>query len=115
MPDGLTYPSTENAFQAYKLESVEDRKPFTTYTCGQAKAEGQKVKLRSDWMNVRVDVMRLCLEIKFQDPELKAMLKATAPKYLREDNDWNDKYWGFCDGTGSNMLGQLLMEIRDKP
>ena len=114
MPDDLVYPSVENAYQAYKLESVEDRKPFITYTCGQAKKMGQQVKLRSDWENIKVDVMRQCLESKFKNKELMDMLQATAPKYLREDNNWNDIFWGYCNDKGQNKLGILLMEIRDK-
>ena len=114
MPDGLTYPSTENAYQAYKLLDVEARKPFTTYSCGESKKMGQFVRLRSDWEKIKVDVMKTCLEVKFQNPELKEMLMATAPKHLEEANNWGDKYWGTTYGKGENMLGKLLMQIRDK-
>jgi ribA/ribD-fused uncharacterized protein len=114
MSDGLIYPSTENAYQAHKLLSIKDREPFVTYTCGEAKSAGGKVNLRTDWEKVKVDIMRSCLEVKFQNDELKAMLKATAPKYLEETNDWRDTYWGKVCGVGQNMLGRLLMEIRDR-
>lgn len=114
MPDGLTYPSVENAYQAYKLEDIESRKSFTTYTCGKAKKMGQEINLRPDWENIKVDVMRQALEAKFKNKELMDMLKATAPKYLEETNNWSDQFWGCVDGQGKNMLGQLLMEIRDK-
>ena len=114
MPDGLTYPSTENAYQAYKLESVEARKPFTTCTAGQAKHMGQDIVLRDNWDKMKVEIMRLCLEAKFKDPDLMEALKSTAPKYLEETNNWSDTFWGVCEGKGQNMLGQLLMEIRDK-
>jgi len=114
MPDGLTYRSTENAYQAYKLLDVEERKAFTNLTCGEAQKMGQKIKMREDWLKVRTEVMMMCLEEKFKNPELMAMLKATAPKYLEETNNWGDKFWGKVDGQGQNMLGQLLMEIRDR-
>jgi predicted NAD-dependent protein-ADP-ribosyltransferase YbiA (DUF1768 family) len=37
----------------------------------------------------------------------------TAPHELVEGNWWNDTYWGICDGTGRNRLGQLLMDLRN--
>jgi len=114
MPDGLTYPSTENVYQAYKLLSVEERKPFTTCTPGEAKSMGQKVKLRGDWEHIKVSVMLSCLEVKFQNTELRKLLLETSPKYLEETNNWGDKFWGKVDGQGQNMLGQLLMQIRER-
>lgn len=30
----------------------------------------------------------------------------------REGNTWGDTFWGICGGQGSNMLGQLLMDVR---
>lgn len=114
MPDGLTYPSTENAYQAYKLLDVELRKPFTKYTCGEAKKAGQDIELRSDWEKVKVEIMLSCLEVKFKTAGLMNLLQATAPKYLEETNDWKDTFWGVCEGKGQNMLGQTLMKIRDR-
>lgn len=114
MPDGLTYPSTENAYQAHKLLSVDERIPFTNCSPGESKKMGGTVNLRKDWELVKVDVMRTCLEAKFKDQDLMKMLKQTAPKYLEETNNWSDTYWGVCNGKGQNQLGRLLMEIRDR-
>ena len=113
MPDGLTYPSTENAYQAYKLLSVDERKPFTTCSCSQSKSMGQTVKLRNDWEQIKVEVMKTCLEAKFRNEELRTTLNATAHKYLEETNNWGDKYWGKVDGVGQNMLVQMKMKERD--
>ena len=114
MKDGFTYPSAENAYQAYKLKNQEKREPFTRYTCGEAQRMGQRVELREDWEKVKVDVMSQCLEEKFKDPELFHMLKETEPKHLEESNDWGDRFWGTVNNVGSNMLGKLLMQIRDR-
>ena len=34
-------------------------------------------------------------------------------KAYEETNHWNDTYWGVCNGVGQNMLGRMLMFIRD--
>lgn len=37
----------------------------------------------------------------------------TGDAELIEGNNWGDTFWGVCNGRGENMLGKLLMEIRD--
>lgn len=58
--------------------------------------------------------MRFILREKFrQNPILMNILKSTGDKYLYEASPYDD-YWGTGKhGTGKNMLGQLLMELRD--
>ncbi len=112
MSDGLTYPSTENAYQAFKTLDIELRKPFTTYRAGESKVAGQLLKLRGDWEKIKDGVMLEALSRKFEDPELKQKLLATGDKVLEETNNWSDRYWGVVDGVGKNMLGKLLMGIR---
>ena len=56
--------------------------------------------------------MRTALQLKFSDPTLRAQLIATGDAELIEGNTWNDTFWGVCRGTGKNMLGTLLMELR---
>lgn len=114
MDDGLVYPSTENAYQAYKTLDVGLRQPFTKYTCNESRKAGQLVKLREDWEQVKIDVMRQALERKFETLGLGLLLKATEPKHLEECNDWGDRFWGTVNGVGGNNLGKLLMEIRNK-
>ena len=41
-------------------------------------------------------------------------LISTSPMELREENNWNDKIWGTCNGIGENNLGKILMELRDQ-
>ena len=67
------------------------------------------------WESVRDQVMERVLLSKFNhNPKLRLKLVATGDTYLEETNDWNDTYWGVCDGVGQNKLGELLMKIRDK-
>ena len=42
------------------------------------------------------------------------MLQETRDFYLEETNWWNDTFWGVCNRKGKNILGHLLMKIRDE-
>lgn len=72
------------------------------------------IQPRSDWHQVNIDVMRKALRAKFeQNPRLLKMLKDTGDAVIIEASprDW---FWGEGkDGKGQNMLGKLLMELRD--
>lgn len=111
--EGIVYPTVEHMFQALKALDIETRKKIANAaTPGQAKRLGRSVALREDWEEVKVDVMRTALQLKFSDPTLRAKLIATGDAELIEGNTWNDRFWGVCRGTGKNMLGLLLMELR---
>lgn len=49
-----------------------------------------------------------------QNPDLRDALIATGDAVLEEGNSWGDIYWGKVNGRGTNMLGQILMDIREK-
>lgn len=71
-----------------------------------------------DWSKVKFDRMRGVLYAKFtQHPELKEILLSTGDARLVEsatvDSPVN-RLWGEVNGKGKNMLGVLLMELRDK-
>jgi ribA/ribD-fused uncharacterized protein len=112
--DGEWYPSVEHAYQAAKTSDMTARQRFRVFgvTPGQAKRLGRRVAIRENWEEVRVEVMRDLLRQKFEHPKLRAKLLATGNEKLVEVNDWNDTFWGVCDGVGENRLGKLLMEIR---
>jgi ribA/ribD-fused uncharacterized protein len=112
--DGVEYPTVEHAYQAAKtLDETEREQVRSAPTPGEAKAQGQKVTVRGDWENIKVDVMRDLLRQKFAGPPLRDRLAATAPRTLIEGNTWGDRFWGVYEDEGENWLGRLLMEIRD--
>lgn len=108
----IKYPSLENAYQASKTSDKEERKKFTNITPGQSKRLGRKVKLREDWDSIRIQIMEQLLRQKFKQPLLKDKLLKTNGCKLIEGNNWNDYFWGICNGKGHNNLGKLLMQIR---
>ena len=113
--EGLTYGSSEAAFQACKSLDPAVRERFTSLSPAQSKREGYKVNLRADWEDVKVSVMDEILRAKFsQNPGLMEKLSATGQAILVEGNDWQDTFWGFDFnlGYGENTLGRLLMRMR---
>lgn len=114
--DGVVYPSNEHAYQAAKtLDQAEREYVRTRTTPGLAKKAGRRnVTLRPDWDQVKLGVMEDLCRQKFQDPQLRKLLLATAPHDLVEGNWWNDTFWGVCNGRGENHLGQILMGIREE-
>ena len=111
--DGITYKNVEAAFHAQKVFDREKKKEFSNLNPSEAKRLGRRVKLRSDWESVKVDIMTDLVRIKFlQNPNLKKKLLATGDEILIEGNWWNDQFWGVCKGEGQNYLGRILMMIR---
>ena len=104
--------SVETIFQMMKCDDDNEKKGFELLNGFEAKKRGRRVKLRDDWNEIKLDVMRDILEVKFSIPDLKNKLMRVNDEIV-EDNNWGDRYWGRCNGIGKNMLGKLLMEIRD--
>ena len=110
--EGVTYPSVEHAFQAAKTLDYDERLKFTKGSPVTVKGMGRRLKLRSDWEDVKDDVMYACLKSKFQNPEIRKKLLDTGDAVLIEGNNHGDRYWGMVNGEGQNKLGQLLMQVR---
>ena len=116
--NGYEFPCVETGFQFAKCVCDEDRYKF--FVNGKlvdgyaARKIGRALsKIREDWDIMRIDIMYALLEDKFYNhPDLRQQLKDTGNVYLVEENTWGDKFWGVCDGEGSNLLGKMIMEIR---
>lgn len=107
--------TVEHYFQYMKTPSMEEGIGIlAANTPGEAKRLGRKCHLRKDWEQVKDKVMLTALRKKFTIPELKKKLIATGDKELIEGNLWHDTYWGVCNGIGKNMLGKLLMQVREE-
>lgn len=113
--DGITYPTNEHFFQAMKTLDQEERKKIAAaISPGKAKRLGRNVQLRADWEQIKVDVMRTGLMLKFSNPVLRTQLIMTGDEELVEGNWWGDTCWGVCNGVGENRLGKLLMQVREE-
>jgi len=112
--DGDHYPTAEHYFQAMKtVNSADWKRIVEAYSPKDAKHLGRKVQMREDWETVKCTVMMTVLQEKAQQcPAFRELLLSTGDEELIEDSPF-DYYWG-CgrDGSGRNMLGELLMDVR---
>jgi ribA/ribD-fused uncharacterized protein len=110
---GILFPSLEHAYQAAKTKDWDVAvRVSQCKTPASAKSMGRRLKLRSDWESVKLNVMEDLVGIKFADEPLHSLLKATCPQVLEEGNWWGDTFWGVCNGKGENHLGRILMKVR---
>lgn len=112
---GKEYKTSEHLFQAMKtLNEEEHEKIRLVPHPGSAKRLGNKCQLREDWESIKDKVMfHACLCKFMQHPDLAKKLLDTGDMYLEEGNTWDDRYWGVVDGVGKNMLGKILMQVRE--
>lgn len=120
--DGFKFPSVENAYQIAKAGFLNQTGyqfliyDFQHYTAAEAKNAGQKITLRPDWEQIKAKIM---FELVFQkfafNEKLGQKLLDTGNKYLEELNHWNDKFYGvdYQTGQGKNILGKILMQVRE--
>ena len=114
--DGKHWPTVEHYFQAQKFSGTEyEERVRRATTPREAKRLGndRSRPLRSDWGQVKDDVMKRAIMSKFEaHDEIRGLLLGTGDEELVEDAP-RDYYWGCgADGTGKNMLGKILMEVR---
>jgi len=120
--EGREYPTAEHAYQAGKArkEAVRDwilSAPSPSLVA--MAAHGLYTwDINPDWSRTKFDRMRNVLRAKFtQHEDLKQLLLSTGNARLveagRTDNPVN-RTWGEVNGKGLNMLGVLLMEIREE-
>jgi len=115
--DGERWPTSEHYFQAQKFEDAAYRQNIRKVNSPMIAAKmgrDRRQKLRRDWESVKVEVMRAAVLAKFtQHVELRALLASTGNAKLVE-HTVNDDYWGDGgDGSGKNMLGRILMQVRE--
>lgn len=114
-PGIVEWQSGEHYYQAAKGARVETAEFIrNAKTPGAAKRLGREAVLRSDWEEIKIEVMRRALGHKFAPgTQLADELLATGHSMMTEGNTWNDTVWGVCKGEGQNWLGWLLLAQRE--
>ena len=112
---GKAWPTSEQYFQGQKFEDEQHREAIRKAKSPMIAARmgrDRKKRLRRDWESVKVSIMTEAVRAKFtQHEDIRAMLLSTGEAKLVEHTE-NDSYWGDGgDGSGKNMLGQILMRI----
>lgn len=115
--DGERFPSSEYAYQFGKPNKPEIALWLlaapTASLCAQAAHALLPWQVRQGWAGLKVERMRQVLRAKFeQHVDLALRLAETGAARLVEEST-TDAFWGVGKkGTGKNMLGELLMELR---
>lgn len=112
------WPTPEHYYHAQKMAGTEYEEICRLQNSPREAFEMSRrpdVPIREDWEDIRVKVMRKALFAKFQQhPELAERLLETGGAKLIEDSPVDD-FWGIGeDGTGDNVSGKILMEIRER-
>lgn len=120
--EGEVYPTAEHAYQAGKARKPEVKAWLMTAPSPALLAMAAHGlyywDIAPNWSTTKFDRMKRILRTKFGTHEdLKVLLLSTGNRRLVEtatvDNAVN-RLWGEVNGKGKNMLGLLLMEIRDE-
>lgn len=122
--NGVRILSSEALYQACRFPHlpevqrliIEQRSPMTA----KMKTKPYRGDSRPDWDKVRVKIMRWCLRVKLIQNwrRFGDLLLATGDKSIVEESR-KDDFWGAkpINGetlTGMNVLGRLLMELREQ-
>lgn len=129
--NGYTFASSEQLFQLMKFKDIlVIRNILNGITCGGKKCHEVKKTVKSyekeyrreDWGCMIIDAMKFCLQTKYnQCEEFRNKLKESDGYYIVEDQTSFPKKcpdaWGVKlregEYVGPNLLGRLLMELRD--
>lgn len=121
--EDATFPTAEHAYQAGKARRPEVRHWLMAAPSPALLAMAAHGLYQWDvtpaWSRIKFDRMRSVLQVKFsQHPDLAELLLSTGDARLVEcatvDNAVN-RLWGEVEGKGGqNMLGIMLMEVRNK-
>ena len=115
--NGKYFMTSEHYFQSQKFEGTDFEEevrlaesPMEAANMGRDRNK----PLRQDWEDVKDDIMRNAVLEKFKaNEDAKTLLLSTGNEELIEKTT-GDYYWGCgSKGTGKNMLGKILMEVRD--
>ena len=117
----LSFPTSEHFYQGMKTLDLTARQAISEIEVPRvAKKTGQTIELRSNWNDIKFEVMKFGLILKFSsNPGILKQLIKTNDKHIVEGNGWHDNLWGNCicyeceNITGQNLLGEALMEVRE--
>lgn len=129
MVNGIEFACVEQMFHYIRLNSETERAKYLKLIPNmglkmKAKTFAKRGVERADWRDIAVDVMRFCLNHKYQNSaEFRKALSDSEGKSIVEDESNRPKKpdsWGAVldaatnEYYGKNIMGRLLMELREK-
>lgn len=122
--NGIRVLTSEALYQACRFPHLPDVQKLiigqTSPMAAKMKSKPYRKDSRSDWDAVRINVMRWCLRVKLVQhwEKFGDLLLSTGNKPIVEES-YRDPFWGAkpVDSetlSGMNILGRLLVELREK-
>jgi len=124
--NGVSIWTAEAIYQACRFPHLPDVQRLiidqTSPMTAKMRSKPYRDQSRPDWDEVRVPIMRWCLRAKLVQnwEKFSSLLMTTADQPIVEDSR-RDDFWGAVASkedpnilVGCNVLGRLLMEIRDR-
>lgn len=121
---GIPVRTAEALYQACKFPGYPDaqreilgqKSPLFAAKVGRRREQG---RLRTDWPEIKIEVMRWCLRVKLAQnwAPFSALLESSGARAIVEQSR-KDPFWGAIalgegELVGQNVLGQLLVELRE--
>lgn len=126
--NGVEFACVEQMYHYIRLSDAAEREAYLKLIPNmglkmKAKSFKRRGVERVDWPHIAVDVMRFCLNHKYEQSEaFRNALQRSCDKYIIEDESGRRKKpdsWGAIydaesdEYFGKNIMGRLLMELRD--
>lgn len=127
--NGVEFACVEQLYHYIRLNNEQERAEYLKLVPNmglkmKAKTFAKRGIGRADWRDISVDVMRFCLNQKYQSSaEFRKALVDSGNRFIVEDESNRKKKpdsWGTVLDTatgeyyGKNIMGRLLMELREK-
>ena len=127
--NGIEFACVEQMYHYIRLNNEAERAEYLKLIPNlglkmKAKTFAKRGVERSDWREIAVDVMRFCLNHKYQNSaEFRKALVDSGDRFIIEDESNRKKRpdsWGAIldpatnEYYGKNIMGRLLMELREK-
>ena len=126
--DGKVWLTSESLFQSMRFDDDSVKEIIR----GEKSPMGAKMKAKKNrdqmvvvpMSELDVENMRKCVKMKFDaHPQLKRQLMNTKDSFIYEDignrngerhKFWGAKKWSESEGDGNNMMGKILMDLREE-
>ena len=126
--DGKVWRTSEALFQSMRFDDDNVKEIIR----GEKSPMGAKMKAKKNrdqmvvvpMSELDVENMRKCVKMKFDaHPQLKRQLMNTKDAFIYEDignrngerhKFWGAKKWSESEGDGNNMMGKILMDLREE-
>jgi ribA/ribD-fused uncharacterized protein len=117
--DGQTFPTVLNYYYYKMYEGIDaafaEELRVTDVRDIKAVADKKKKEVKDEWYTNRLNVLFTAIRYKFENNEdMKKILISTNNHYLEYQN--RDSFFGNGKGSagGCNILGKVLMEVRNE-